>query len=469
MKNIKMNMWMPIKNLLALCLCVWGGAMTAQAGDLIVLKGASERVAVDGIRRGSLGNPGIIDAKPALDGQSVLVTGIAEGNSELRIERLQGAELITNVVVRSDLNQMLDQVKELLSDVEGLEIKIMGNKILLKGKILTRSDNEKVSKVISAYSGVIMNMSAFDTSATALAYQQAILQEIGLNTITARVMGDTVFLEGMVFSAADMKRAEEIAKLKMPNVKNLLTVQDVMIETDVSFIQISGNKGKDMGMNVLDTIKATAGGSGSSGSGGFKNLPISFGLSGSASIVADLTRGNGKIIDSPHISTKNGEIGKFQQGGTKYVRVSGTTSGDLKQIDYGVILTVKPTLQGRDKVLNEVSIEVSDISGGTVGGDYTVAKYTTTCSSVCKIGESMVISGSTQTKQTSSSSKTPGLGDVPLLGLFFGNKNSNKTQDEFVIVVTPRPVFPAVATGPAFGETHKELLDDKDKDLKAVK
>ena len=466
MKTMPIDMFNQTRKLLALSLCVWGVAMIAQADDLVVLKGASERVAVDGIRRVTVANPAIIDAKPALDGQSVLVTGISEGNSELRIERLQGAELVTNVVVRSDLNQMLDQVKELLSDVEGLEIKIMGNKILLKGKILTRSDNEKVNKVISAYSSVILNMSAFDTSATAHAYEQAILQEIGLDTITAKVMGDTVVLEGVVYSAAELKRAEEIARLKMPNVKSLLTIQDVMIETDVQFVELTGDKNKDMGFNVLDTI--TMGASANGGQGARGRLPIKFGLSGSAKIKALLGSGNGKIVASPHLSTKSGEVGTFQSGGTKYFSVSGTTSGDLKSVDYGVILKVKPILQGRDRVMNEVTVEVS-VPVPDASGMLTLDKYNTTCTSLCKVGESMVLSGMVQTMSKSNSSKTPLLGDVPLVNLFFSNKTADKSRKEFVIVVTPQPVFPVAATGTPFGEQHKELLQDKDTDPKTAK
>jgi len=468
MKTIQIEVYARVKNWLVLCLCLWGGAMIVQADDLVILKGSSARVAVDGIRKVTVANPAVIDAKPALDGQSVLVSGLAEGNSELRIERLQGLELVTNVVVRSDLNQMLDQVKELLSDVEGLDVKILGNKIILKGKIITKSDNDKVNKVLAAYSGVILNMATFDTSATAHAYEQAILQEIGLDTITARVMNDTVILEGIVYSAADLKRAEEIAKLKMPNVKNMLTVQDVMIETDVQFVQLSGDKNKDMGFNVLDSMSMTAGGSGNSASGGFKNLPVSFGFTGQAKVQALVGSGNSKIVAQPHLSTKSGEVGTFQQGGTLYVKVSGTTSGDLKSIDYGVILKVKPTLQGKDKVLNEVSIEVSYPSAAG-GADFALSKYNTTCTSLCKVGESMVVSGMTQQMSTSASSKTPLLGDVPLINLFFSNKTSDKTRNEFVIIVTPQPVFPTTANGQPFGETHNQLLQDKDKDIKDAK
>jgi pilus assembly protein CpaC len=337
---------------------------------------------------------------------------------------------------------------------------------VLAGKILTKSDQDKVAKVMGAYGTVVMNMSSFDTSGMSHAYEQAILQEIGLENISARVMGDTVVLEGVVYSAADSKRAEQIAKLKIPNVINLLTVQDVMIETDVQFVQVTGDKNKDFGFNVLDSVDVTAqsGVSGGSGMGG--KFPVTFGASGSAEakLKALLGAGTGKIVASPHLSTKNGETGSFQSGATAYLNAPGAQGvGNLIQVDYGVILKVKPTLEGRDRVKNEVTIEVSTPTT-TSGSQFTLLKYNTTCTSVCKVGESMIISGMTQTISAGNSSKTPLLGDVPLLELFFSNKTADKERHEFVIVVTPRPVFPMAATGPAFSEQHNELLQDKDKD-----
>lgn len=429
---------------IALLTLFLGGAVIAQAADLIILRGTGSRVAVDGIRKVTVANPAVIDARPALDGQSVLVTGVSEGTSELRIERLQGPDLVTNVVVHSNLNQMVDQIKDLLSDVDGLNIKVVGDKIVLRGNIVTKSDYEKVEKVVGAYASVILNMSTFDRSEMNKYVEQAILQEIGLDTITCKLVGDTVILEGIVYTDADSKRAEEIAKLKNPTgVRNLLKVQDVMIETDVQFVQMSRDKTKNMGENLLANGNSLVNysGSGNSASGGFKNLPINFGVAGSAHIQAELGSSVNKIVASPHLSTKNGEVGTFQQGGTKYIKVSGTTSGDLKSVDYGVILKVKPTLQGKDRVLNEVSIEVS-IPSYDNQGNLSVQKYDTTCTSVCKVGESMVLSGITQQQSNSASTKTPGLGDVPLVDLFFSNRTGDRQHDEFVIVVTRSRCFP---------------------------
>lgn len=454
-----------LKRLAVLCLCIWGGVPLARSGDLVVLKGASLLVSVNDIRKVTVTDPNVIDAKPDKDGQSVLISGLTEGSSELRIERLQGEDWTTNVVVRSDLTQMFNQIKELLSDIEGLEIKIVGNKIVLQGKILTKSDSDKVDKVIGAYSGVILNMSTFDTSGMSHAYEEAILQEIGLDTITARVIGDTVVLEGVVYSAADMKRAEEIARLKIPNVRNLLTVQEVMIETDVQFVEVTTDKNKDIGYNVLDTLQIN-GQSASTAGTGIKGFPTLFGVSGSANakIQALVGSGTGKIVASPHLSTKSGEAGNFQSGGTKYFSISGNVGGSLQSVDYGVIVKVKPTMQGRDRILNEVTVEVS-MPIPDASGVLTLDKYSTACTALCKVGESMVLSGMVQKIMSKNDSKTPLLGDVPLLSLFFSNKTADNQRKDFVIVVTPQPVFPTPSSGKPFGEQHETLLQDKDKPL----
>jgi type II secretory pathway component GspD/PulD (secretin) len=73
----------------------------------------------------------------------------------------------------------------------------------------------------------------------------------------------------------------------------------------------------------------------------------------------------------------------------------------------------------------------------------------------------MVLSGMVQTISSSNSSKTPFLGDVPLVGLFFSNKTSDKTRNEFIILVTPRPVFPVETNETPYGGDRLHLLQEK--------
>jgi Flp pilus assembly secretin CpaC len=462
MKNSSFGTPVLLRSLFCLFLAIGAFSLGARADDVVVMKGSSVRIPVaEGVKSISVSNPTAIDARPGEDGKSVLVNGLTEGNSELRISRLQGDDVVTNVVVHADLKEILEQIKALLSDVEGLTVSVIGNKVVLKGNLLTKADYDEVSKVVEAFPNVILNMSTFDRSQMDKYVEQAILKDIGLDTVTAHVMGDTAILEGIAYSQADVNRAIEVAKLRMPNVKSLLRVQEVMVETDVQFIQVNGDKNKNIGFNVLDSLGVSLNGSGSGGPAAGGAFPISFGASATAAlqVKALLGDGAGKIMAQPHLSTKSGEIGKFQSGGTKYFSVAGNVGGSLQSVDYGVILNVKPTLQGRDRILNEVTVEVSmPVADAT--GVLTLQKYSTTCTSLCKVGESMVLSGFNQQISTSTGSKTPILGDVPLLSLFFSNKSSDTQTNQFIILVTPRPIFPSVATGPAFSEENKQLLQD---------
>lgn len=461
MKQLKTH----LSEKISICLIVLlgGMAMSARADDLVVLKGTTAKVSVgEGIRKIDVGSPSVIEVRPSDDGQSVIINGVSEGTSELRIEKLQGADLVTNVVVRTDLNETLAQVQDLLSDVEGLTIKIVGNKIVLEGQILTGADYEKINKVTTMFSTQLVNLATFDRSQMNKYVEEAILKDIGIDTVTARVMGDTVILDGVVYKADDMKRAEQLAKLRVPNVVDLIVVQDVMIETDLMFVDMQLSKSLDWGNDVLDSVSVNAN-LNASGNSLVAGLPFTYGVSATAAsrIVADVGNGNAKIIAQPHISTKSGQEGDFQDGSTAYFQQPGQVGGPstLVTVPYGVIVKVKPTLEGQNRILNEVSLNVSEPSSTPASGSsITLATYNTQCTAICNVGESMVISGSVQSFSTYNKNGAPLMRNVPLLDLFFANKNSQDNKDEFVILVTPQPVFPTPAGGKPFGEQHEHLM-----------
>jgi pilus assembly protein CpaC len=144
-------------------------------------------------------------------------------------------------------------------------------------------------------------------------------------------------------------------------------------------------------------------------------------------------------------------------GGEFGVSSAGNVGGTLDKIQYGMILKVKPTLQGRDTILSTVTVELSmPVPAGR--NAYSLDKSETTTTVLCKVGESIVLSGLVQALSSGSKEKTPVVGDIPLLNLFFSEKTSSKNKKEVLVVLTPRLVLPDAATGPAFGEERKKLL-----------
>ena len=59
-------------------------------------------------------------------------------------------------------------------------------------------------------------------------------------------------------------------------------------------------------------------------------------------------------------------------------------------------------------------------------------------------GQSFVIAGLLQTKNTIENNKLPGLGNLPILGALFSSKEYRKRETDLIIVVTPHLVKPIV-------------------------
>ena len=64
---------------------------------------------------------------------------------------------------------------------------------------------------------------------------------------------------------------------------------------------------------------------------------------------------------------------------------------------------------------------------------------------ILRDGESFAIAGLIDNRVQSVMNKVKGLGDIPILGFFFRSKSMKKTNDELLVVVTPRFVKPVPA------------------------
>ena len=127
-----------------------------------------------------------------------------------------------------------------------------------------------------------------------------------------------------------------------------------------------------------------------------------------------------------------------------------------------MIVTVKPTLRGRDRIMNEIKIEVSVPSAAAVGGAFALDKFETTSTTICAPGETILVAGLLQTLENRFKEKTPLLGDIPILSHFFAEKKTSKQNKELIVMVTPRPIFASAGKGRAYSEDRKALLEESE-------
>lgn len=193
--------------------------------------------------------------------------------------------------------------------------------------------------------------------------------------------------------------------------------------------------------------------------GGITALNPLAGLQNLGSIIqAQITNGNAKILTDPTLVVQEGQrstVNLTQEvfGGftTSLAPNSGTTSGATVPIinqtpiikQAGLILDL---LVNRIDDNGYVSVSASptvSAPGNTIStssGTITLLKSRTLNSGEIRLrdGQPLILSGIIQESDTTTVSKVPILGDIPLLGALFRSTTTGKQRDEVVVIITPR-------------------------------
>jgi pilus assembly protein CpaC len=173
-----------------------------------------------------------------------------------------------------------------------------------------------------------------------------------------------------------------------------------------------------------------------------------------------------QILAEPNLMTASGKDASFLAGGEFPFPVLQSTSGaggfagiTIQFKEFGVRLNFTPTLTADGLIHLKVRPEVSslDFSNAlTLQGFFIPALSTRRIESEMDLsdGQSFAIAGLLDNRVTEQLSKIPGIGNIPILGKLFQSINRTKSNDELLVVVTPRIVKPLpadeVPQGPEF-------------------
>lgn len=164
------------------------------------------------------------------------------------------------------------------------------------------------------------------------------------------------------------------------------------------------------------------------------------------------TIGQVTSLANPNLTALSGETGTFLAGGEIPIPVPailGQAAGfEYKQ--YGVSLAYTPTVLADGRISLRVRPEVSQLSSegavtisGTTVPAFSVRRAETTVE--LGSGQSFMIAGLLQNSHNNSIDKTPGVGDLPVLGALFRSNAFQRNETELVIVITPYLVKPVNA------------------------
>jgi pilus assembly protein CpaC len=431
-------------------------AFAQEGGNISLGVGTQKVMNIPGIQRIAVGDASIADVK-TIGNNQVLIIGGAEGKTTLLIWKSSGQRVSYTVSVRKqDPNEVIGEIKKLLGDIEGVSVRMVGDRIYLDGQAYTSQDAERIEQVVGLYPNVKSFVKIAPNAKKLVAQNlNASFQKAGLKNVNANVVGATIFLEGSVESQQDLQKAELITKALGEKVENLLVVGiKRMILSEVQFVEIRRD-GKDRyGIKYPTDITGSASAlvtitkdlfPGTFSEGGLRsnaNAGASF------SVGFQMNDGYGRLLAQPKLVCASGEKAEFTAGGEVPIPLITNNQFTIEYKPYGVILKLRPTADRNGNIQTEIEAEVSEIDQSvavSLGGSASVPGFRTRkvkTNVTVRHGETIVLSGVFTHDEQKSVSKLPGLGNIPIIGELFKNRAFDSTKRELVIFVTPRIVNP---------------------------
>lgn len=273
-----------------------------------------------------------------------------------------------------------------------------------------------------------------------------------------RTVAQRLHVRGDVADDATAAEIIEIASSYAPDaVIDALKVtspQQVMLE--VRFVEASREDVKEIGLGsdvsrAGDFIFST--GSGLLSGNTPKSIASLLGASGSVNIDFFLQaleqKGLIRTLAEPNLVARSGETASFLAGGEFPVPFAADEDTITIQFrEFGVSLEFTPTILSDTLISLEVRPEVSQLdprNSVRLSNVEIPALSVRRANTIVELsdGESFAIAGLIQNTVDSSTSQTPWLGDVPVLGALFRSNRFRENETELVIIITPRLVRPA--------------------------
>ena len=145
-----------------------------------------------------------------------------------------------------------------------------------------------------------------------------------------------------------------------------------------------------------------------------------------------------KIISNPKVFTLDNQLATVTQGEEiPYQTTSdGTTSTSFKEA--ALKLEVTPSIIGDGNVLLNIKVNNDTPNRSSVSEEPPINKMEIVTKLLVADGDIVVIGGIKKNILTQNKAQTPGMGNVPVIGNLFKNKQNSDNLDELLVFIAPR-------------------------------
>ena len=411
----------------------------------------------------AVGDPKVADVKVISEGRQVLITAIGRGTTDVLTWDMFGKQISTAVqVILKDIRLVRNEVSGILGDIEGVEVRLVGERVVIDGEIYTRRDFERIKIVAGIYPREVTVLARMSSSVTRLiaAEINRSLQKNGYGDVRAEAIGSKIFLEGTVIKQEDLATIDTLANAYFDACVNLVRaggVAEDLVLIDIHFVELGTDLLRRVGVTwdntarfevtdiqyTIDLVKSGA----DSGS-----INLQAGRNFGANLELLESHAAARVLANPRLVCKSGEEAEFVAGGEIPIVLLLADRAVVEYKQYGIILKISPLAHRDGRVSAAVSAENSAL-------DFTVQVNSYPGLKTRRVGtyvtldrdKVLVLSGLVDQQDAKAVDKVPIIGNFPILGELFKSRGFTNRDTEMVIFLTASLMTPE-------SETNLEML-----------
>jgi len=371
------------------------------------------------IARVSLTVPEVADAMVTAPTE-LLIHGKKPGTISLFVWDRAGGIKTYEVSVRRDLKLLTEQYTQLFAG-EDITVRGSGTDVVLSGTVSSKYVIDKAADVAAGFVDKKENVVNLLKQREGVASNQVMLRvrfaEVSRNAM--QELGVNVFTGGTGYK--DVIARASTQQFAAPNFDELTRTSDL----DNNLTSASGK------FTLSD----------------FLNLFVFSNKYNVGAVVKALeTKGLFQSLAEPNLIATNGKEASFLAGGEyPYPVAQGGNSNSVTIVfkEFGIRLSFTPTVLTGDLINLKVKPEVSSLdfaNGVSLSGFRVPALSTRRTETEVELqdGQTFAIAGLMNNTVSSTMSKVPGIGDIPVLGYLFRSRAYQKAQTELVVMITPQ-------------------------------
>jgi type IV pilus assembly protein PilQ len=361
---------------------------------------------------------------------------------------------VTGTISIKLVNVPWDQALDIILDTKGLDKRIDGNIIVIKGKGKFKSQAEEEQEIKKQqFKAIELKTETFSVNYSDIG--SIVGQFSALKTDRGAIAQDArtnkVIVKDIPQAIDDMRKL--LQQLDVPEKQVMIEAR--IVEATSTFTRSLGvnwgvhfrdGSGSFMGINSLDTgfggltsaAPTTGTGVNPGGSMGISFGTLTSNIQLDMRLNAAASAGLIKIVSTPKVATINNKTAKITQGQQIPYTSSTSDKVETKFIEAALSLEVTPHINANGTI--GMKIDAKNDSPGTSSGGAAppINKKQATTEMLLRDGETTVIGGIYVDSDTESDDGVPFLMDIPFLGTLFKTNSKSKTKTELLIFITPR-------------------------------